>query len=46
MPKGYLKAVVGAAKRQVESKRVEEEVAKLVRKALTGRKLQASQNMI
>lgn len=27
VPKGYLKAVVGAAKRQVESKRVQEEVA-------------------
>ena len=27
VPKGYLKAVVGATKRQVEHKRVEEEVA-------------------
>ena len=27
VPKGFLKAVVGATKRQVENKRVEEEVA-------------------
>ena len=27
VPKGYLKAVVGATKRQVETKRVEEEAA-------------------
>ena len=27
VPKGYLKSVVGAMKRQVENKRVEEEVA-------------------